>query len=38
MVPIGELNPHPNNENNHPKEQVRVLAKIIEKDGVTHAI
>lgn len=38
MVPIDDVNPHPNNENKHSSEQVRVLAKIMKKDGITHPI
>ena len=28
--PIEKLNPHPENTNTHPKEQVEILAKIVE--------
>jgi hypothetical protein len=33
LVPIGELKPHPKNPNKHSDEQVKLLAKIIMKNG-----
>ena len=33
LVPFGELRPHPKNPNRHPKDQVRLLAKLIRHHG-----
>lgn len=33
IVPLGELTPHPDNENAHSKQQIKALAKIIAKVG-----
>ncbi len=33
LVPVSELRPHPMNANTHPPEQVRILAKIIDRTG-----
>ncbi len=36
--PIEKLNPHPENKNIHPKEQVELLAKIVDYSGQRRAI
>src|SRR5881394_2394577 len=33
MIPPDELLPHPRNPNKHPDKQVRLLAKVIERQG-----
>jgi DNA modification methylase len=33
LVPISELKPNPKNRNFHPEKQIKVLARIIEKNG-----
>lgn len=33
IVPIGEVKPNPKNPNQHPEEQIKLLAKIITKQG-----
>lgn len=40
MMPLKEVEKrwHPDNENAHPEEQIRALAKVIAKIGVRHAI
>lgn len=38
IVDINELKPHPKNNNHHPEEQIRVLAKMIEARGQTSPI
>lgn len=38
LVPIENLQPHPDNENKHSEEQIKALAKIILKDGMRHPI
>ena len=40
MMPLEEVEKrwHPDNENNHPEEQVRSLTKVIAKIGIRHAI
>lgn len=38
LVPIDDIKPHPENENKHSEDQIRILAKIIKKDGVRHPI
>jgi ParB-like chromosome segregation protein Spo0J len=38
LVPIENVIPHPDNENQHNEAQIKALAKIIKKDGVRHPI
>jgi hypothetical protein len=38
LVPVKDLIPHPDNENKHSEDQIRVLASIIKKDGYRHPI
>ncbi|MGV8130660.1 MAG: ParB N-terminal domain-containing protein [Candidatus Pacearchaeota archaeon] len=38
LVPVKDLVPHPDNENRHSEEQVRVLAGLIERDGYRFPI
>jgi hypothetical protein len=38
MIAIGELKPNPRNPNNHPEEQLRLLAKNIKELGWRHPI
>lgn len=38
LVPLDDLQPHPDNENLHSEKQIKVLAKIIKKDGMRHPI
>lgn len=38
LVPLEDLHPHPNNRNDHPKEQVERLAKILEYQGWRYPI
>ena len=38
LIEIENVCPHPDNENNHPEEQVVALSKVILKDGIRHAI
>jgi len=38
LILIEDIQPHPDNENRHPYEQIRVLSNIIKKDGITHPI
>ena len=38
LIPIEDVKPHHDNENDHSLEQIEVLAKVIKKDGVRHPI
>lgn len=38
LVKLTDLKPHPKNNNKHPEEQIRVLAKMIEARGQTSPI
>lgn len=38
IVPISEVTPYPDNENKHPKEQIELLAHIIQNNGWRNAI
>jgi len=38
LVSVQELNPHPNNANSHPKEQIERLAKILNYQGWRYPI
>lgn len=33
IVPVGEVKPNPKNPNQHPEEQIDLLAKIIQAQG-----
>ncbi len=38
LIPVKDLVPHPDNENKHSEEQIRVLASLIERDGYRFPI
>lgn len=38
LVPVGDLKPHPKNRNNHPDEQIKRLAQILEYQGFRYPI